>query len=343
MIKNKLKTFSIVMFVLILLIVSGCSEEIELEEGKSASSGNNGEYELRIAHPIPEDHSLHQALVSFKEEVEQNSDGRIEVSIFPDGQLFSSERESVEAAQLNNVEMTVVITGTMEGFIPEFSVLSLPFLFDTKEQAHEAIDGEIGEKLVGLLPEADLVGMGFGELGFRHVFNNVGPIVEPSDLKGFKFRVLESKMHETTFNTLGANSSPLGFGEVYMSLQQGVFDGMDSEITIANSTQLYDVTDYLSLTGHLYTAFINVMSKDFYDSLPEDLQQVLDDAAANYTVKQRELNTEDESESLKRLEESMEVNELSPEEKEVFREKLQPIYEDYADTIGEDLMDLLPQ
>jgi len=336
----KLKNILFSLVLVTLLIVStACGSD---SEGKSVDAKSDEIYNIRLSHVVEVDHPFHVAAEEFKEEVEEKSDGLIEVEIFPSGQLYSSEREAVEAVQLNNVEMTRVAAPALAGFIPEFSVLSLPFLFDDLDDAHAALDGELGEHLTDLLYDNNLMAFGYGENGFRHMLTN-NPIEKPEDFDGLNIRVIENKMFEDLFNSMGANASPLGYGETYTSIQQGVYDGMDGEVASAYTGSFYEVLDYFTLSGHSYTATVSLINQDFFDSLPEDLQSVLEDATYKLNERHRELNQEYENEWLAELEANMEVNELTLEQKEVFREKLQPIFDKYTEEIDDDLVELVTQ
>lgn len=328
-----------VLLICLLLFVSACSSD---GTSTSAAGGEKGgeQHVIRFAHIVSEDTPLHISALQFKENVEERSDGRIKVELFPNGQLFSSERETVEAIQIGNIEMSEVATPVMAGFKQEFSVFNLPFLYDSREHAYATFDGELGNTLMEMLPEISLVGLGFGENGFRHFVNNVKPIEKPEDLSGMKIRVIENKMYEDLFNSLGANASPLGFGEVYTSLQQGVFDGMDSEISVIDTAKLDEVLDYLTLSGHSFTPTISLMNQQFFKSLPEDLQAIVTEEGEKMVANERELTMETEQSMLDELKKDMEVNELTGEQVALFREKLQPIFDKYAEIVGEDLVEL---
>jgi len=338
---------ALLFFILVfsMLLLCACSESEEGASGEATNNngidqGSNETYQIRLAHVVAEDHPFHLAALEFKEEIEDKSEGRIEIELFPNGQLYGSEREAVEAVQLGNIEMSRVATPVIAGFIPEFSIFNLPFLFDTKEDAHDALDGELGQALTDLLPDIDVVAFGFGENGFRHILNNKKPIEKPEDISGLTLRVIENKMYEDLFNSLGANASPLGFGETYTALQQGVFDGLDSEIAAASTAKFDEVLDYLTLSSHTYTPTITIIGEQYFESLPEDLQEILAESTYNLNKRHREINMEYEEEGLRELEKAMEVNELTEEQREAFKEELQPVFDKYTEIVGEDLIEL---
>lgn len=312
-------------------------------EGGSTDGSDGGDkdvHTIRIAHLVPEEQSSHVAALTFKEKLETESDGRIKVEIYPNGSLFASDREAIEAVQLGNVEMTIPAVAPLASFNKKFMVFDLPFVFDDHDAAYKALDGDLGQGLLDDLKANSLKGLVFAENGFRHMSNNKGPITEPADLKGLKFRTLENPVHTETFKAFGANASPFAFGELYTALQQGTYDAMESPISLYYLNKFYEVQDYLTLTGHVYAATILVMNDAFFEGLPEDLQALVTEAAEEYRAEQREIAHEQDSEFLEKLKENgMEVNEITPEQKEEFRKAAEPIYEKFAKEIGEDLIE----
>lgn len=336
-----IKKSLLLLLVLVVISVVGCSSK----DNESAST-NTDETEneetivLRMTNTVTEEHASNIAWQETMEKVEKESDGRLKIELYPNGQLFSSDREAVEAVQMNNVEMTEIASSTLATFNAKYAVFDLPFLFLTREAAYDAQDGELGDLLNNELEDMNMIGLGYGENGFRHFLNDKHPIETPDDLKGLKMRVLESKIYEDIFNTLGANSSPLAFGEVYTALQQGVFDAMDSPISLIYSMKFNEVQKYLTLSGHTYAPTITLINKEVFEGLPEDLQDLLRESIAEFSQKQRELTVQQDEEEIKRLEDTMEINELTAEQKELFIEALAPVYDKYKDEIGADLIEL---
>ncbi|MGM8366654.1 TRAP transporter substrate-binding protein [Virgibacillus sp. W0181] len=326
------------------LVLAACGRPDE--GGGSANEGNNdGEgggdnYTIRLAYLVSEEQSTHLAAEDFKKKLEEESDGRLKVDLYPNGSLFSSDREAVEAVQLGNVEMTIPALASVSSFNKKFMVFDLPFLFDDYDAAYKALDGEMGQQLLDELEENDLKGLVYAENGFRHISNNEGPVEEPSDLEGLKFRTMENPLQTDTFKEYGANASPFAFGELYTALQQGTYDAMEQPISLLYTNKFYEVQDYLTLSSHFYAATILLMNNDFYNNLPEDLQELVMEASEEYRTEQRKIAQEQDKEWLEILkEEGMEVNELTTEQKEKFREQAQPVYDKYTPELGEDLVE----
>lgn len=308
----------------------------------TSSNGAEAEetYTIRIAHLVPEEQSSHVAAVKFKEKLEAESDGRLKVEIYPNGQLYGSDREAIEAVQLGNVEMTIPAVAPLASFNEKFMVFDLPFLFNDNEAAYRALDGEVGEELLGELETIGLKGLVFGENGFRHMSNDDKPIETPEDLKGLKFRTLENPLHTDTFKAFGANASPFAFGELYTALQQGTYDAMECPISLYYTNKFYEVQDYLTMSGHVYAATALLMNNDFYDELPEDLQGLVTEASEEYRTYQRDLAQQQDVEFLEKLKEGgMQVNELSNDQRQLFRDAAASVYTTYEETIGKDLIE----
>lgn len=323
-----------------LFVLTACGRP---DSGGSTSEGgeSSGEtFTIRLAHLVPEEQSSHVGAVAFKEKLEKESDGRLKVELYPNGQLYGSDREAIEAVQLGNVEMTIPAVAAMASFNEKFQVFDLPFLFNNNEAAYRALDGDLGTELLADLENNGIKGLVFGENGFRHVSNNEGPIEKPEDMEGLKMRTLESPLHTDTFNAFGANASPFAFGELYTALQQGTYDAMDCPISLYYTNKFYEVQDYLTLTGHVYAATALLVNNDFYNTLPSDLQDLVMEASEEFRTEQRELAQQQDKEFLEQLEtEGMKVNDLTDEQRNAFREAAEPVYTKYEDQIGKELID----
>jgi len=298
-------------------------------------------YTIKMAYVVPETQSTHIAAAEvFKPYVEEASEGRIKVELYPNGQL-GGDRQAIESVQLGTVHMTIPAVAVLSGFEPKFQVFDLPFVFKSKEAAYKALDGELGDRLSSLLIPLGMRNLAFAENGFRHVSNNKGPITKPEDLAGFKIRTMENPVHMATFKALGANPTPISFGELYTALQQKVVDAQENPIPLVYTSKFYEVQKYYSLTGHVYAATVVLVNDAFFTSLPEDLQDILVEGAVRYRTYQRELSQKQDEEMIAKLREAgMEVNELTEEQKRAFIEKTLPVYDQFADEIGADLIEL---
>ena len=278
-----------------------------------------------------------QSLQYFKEVVEKNSDGKIEVVLFHSSQL-GDDRNMMEALKMGTQEMTCPSTAPMTAFINAFKIYDLPFIFANEEVADYILDGPVGKKLLDMLPDQGLVGLAYWENGFRMLTNSSHPVVTPEDLKGLKIRTMENPIHLAAFRTMGANPTPMAFGELFSAMQQKVVDGQENPWGTIFLQNFFEVQKYATDTGHVYSPFVLLISKKFWDKLPDNLKAVVQDAADQSKVHNRALNRKMNAEYLEKLKEKMEVVILTPEQKAAFQKACRPIYEQFGKDIGEDLI-----
>ncbi len=263
--------------------------------------------------------------------------GEFELSFFPSRQL-GDEREMLENISLG-VQDAGVITGTAIATMESaFQLNDMPFLYSSSEEAHTILDGPVGQQLMETLTEHDIVGLGFAEAGFRHTINNVRPINSPEDFSGIRLRVQPSDLFVDAFQAAGASPTAMAWGEVFTAVQQGAVDGLEIPLNVILGNNYDEVTTYLSLTGHSYNAMGLLVSQSFMDSLSEEKQSALREAAGIALERQRQINAENEDAALAALKErGMQVNEV--EEHGAFRERMGPVYDAYRDAVGGDILD----
>lgn len=340
------KVYQLLGFIFLMMLISACTlgatseKKTEEDSVEANEQKGSGEYIVGITYTTPETGSTHMGMEKFKELAEEKTNGEVVVELYPSGQLYASEREAIEAVQAGNIEMTVAASAPVAGFDKRFLALDLPFIFPDHDTAYEALDGELGQTLLDGLPEIGLVGLAYGETGMRQLSNSKRPIESPEDLAGLKIRTMENEVHIDTFNEYGSNASPFAFGELYSALQQNIYDGMENPINLVDQMKFYEVQDYLTISNHAYTATVGFMNADFFNSLPEDLQEKLKEAALEAMDYQREIARQQDEDGLEVIKEHMEINELTDEQKQQFIDSAAPIFEKYEDDIGTELMEL---
>jgi len=306
--------------------------------GGGGGGGGGGDSEapivIQFAHVEPEDRSVHQGAVMFKEYVEKESEGRIQVNILANG-IFGGDREACEGVALGAIQMCQPVTSALTSYNDDFMILDLPFMFNSREASYIALDGELGEALNSLLPQYDIIGLGYNDNGLRQMTNNIRPINTPEDLAGVKMRVMESNVFITMFNLLGANPVPMSFTEVYTALQQGTVDGQENGAALVLASKFQEVQKYISLTGHVYSVNATLINKAFYEDLSDEYKAIINYASKEFlTKKQRELEGNGDADAIRALEAAgMEVNEVSPANMEKFREKVFPMYDEYKGSV----------
>ncbi|RLL43870.1 TRAP transporter substrate-binding protein [Oceanobacillus piezotolerans] len=336
--KKWLKLFTIGFILPGILLLSACSGATQ-SESAATSEGGIQERTIKAGIGNSETHTQGQGMVKFAELLEEKSGGKMKVQNFFDATL-GDDLKMTEALQGGLQEVTVPSTSPLVGMIKEYGIYDFPFVFQSEEEAYAVLDGAVGQKLLDKLPEHDLIGLGYWENGFRNLTNSKHPVETAEDFKGLKIRTMQNQVHLDAFSKLGANPSPMAFSEVFTALESGTVDGQENPL-ITIQTQKYDeVQDYLSLTKHVYTPFVFLVSKKFWDDLSEEEQEIMREAAQEAGEYQRKLNREENEKALKYLEEEgMKINEVSAEETEKMKEIIQPVTDKFTEEFGADLVE----
>ncbi len=300
--------------------------------------GAQAETTVRLGHVLPETHSWHQAATGFARDVAEGTEGRVTIEVYPSGQL-GNEKEAIEGLQFGAVQAGVIGSGSFQFLEPKMGLIEMPYAWESREQAFEALDNDLGTALAALLEPKGIVVLAWWETGFRNVTNNVRPIQAPKDLEGLKIRVTPDKVRLATFEALGAEPAPLAFGELYSALQQGLFDAQENPLSIIDSASFFEVQKYVSMTGHIWGAASLVMSKAVWDRISPEDQAVILEAAQRWAENQRQMVADANAELQAKLEaKGMVFNEV---DKTPFIAAVQPIWESQADVYGPELMGVL--
>lgn len=294
---------------------------------------------IKVGHGAAEAFHMHRALLKFEELVEAGSSGEIDVQIFPSSQM-GPDREMIEGVQTGVLEMAIPPSSFFAGWDPAFAVIELPYMYASKEIAFDVLDSDTGDAMLDRVENQGLVGLGWLELGVRNVTNNVRPVSTPQDLEGVKLRTMKVPAHVATFETLGANPTPMNFGEVYSALQQGVIDGQENPLAIITSQRFYEVQKYLSTTGHVFAVYMPVISKPFFDGLSDEHQQLIRKSMATARDYQAELVASEDTAQLEQIRAAgVEVLELTAEQRQAFADKTESVRLKYRDEVGADAYD----
>nr|WP_211327912.1 TRAP transporter substrate-binding protein [Kushneria sinocarnis] len=250
------------------------------------------EYTLKFGHLASENHIWNKAAMKFKSLVEQNSDGRIAVRVYPNEQL-GSEMEVINSIQLGTADMT--ITGeSLQNWAPLAALMAVPYLFDSSEQMRRAIEGPAGEQIKEqVIDQTGLLPIAWFERGPRELTSN-RPIRQPSDLEGLKLRVPNVPLFVKTWQALGARPTPMAFSEVFTSLQQGTIDAQENPLSLIESASFNEVQQYVNMTDHVRSWIYVVIGQQKFNQLPDELQQVVMNAAEQMQRYEHELFVEDQ-------------------------------------------------
>lgn len=284
----------------------------------------------------PESHHA-AGILFFGEELERLSDGRLTIRPHFNNAL-GAEREVVEGMSFGLIDMGITSTGPMGGFVDEFMLFDLPYIFTSHAHVHAFLDSEHGDALAQKLE--DQIGvkiLGWMENGFRHNTNNVRPLNTPEDLAGIRHRTQESRVQVDTWTALGANASPMAWTEVFTALQQGVMDSQENPIPTIYDVRFYDVQRYLNLTQHVYSPAPLMIGADLFNSLSEEDQQIVLEAARAAVPVQREASMRMEAELIDQLAERGMV--VTEPDLAAFQAAVQPVIERWTSEVGADLIE----
>ena len=280
---------------------------------------------IKFANQNPTGHPIVMGMEKFKEIVEKNSGGQIKVNLFPGGTL-GSDQANVTGLQAGTLEMASLNSGIFASQIKDFAVFDFPFMFANGKEADAVVDGPFGKMMHAKLQDKGIVGLGYYELGFRHISNSKHPINKVSDIEGLKLRVIPNAINVDWVKALGANPTPLPWPEVYAALEQKAVDGQENPVATINGAKFYEVQKYLALTGHQYNPQSVVMSKKFWDKLSASEQKIVSEAVAESTKFQRSKARELEASLLDNLKKNgMQVSTLPASEMAILREKMKPV------------------
>ncbi|MDR2088709.1 MAG: TRAP transporter substrate-binding protein [Clostridiales Family XIII bacterium] len=351
----KLKKVWMFVFVTMFLVAAtacgGGSEQSEApaddaaavqEDAEAAGETSGGAEEpivLKVGSTVTDDSPGGKLCIDFfKPEIEKRTEGRVVVEVY-NNSILGGDRQLYEALQLGTLEVSLGPLSTLTNFDPKFGASDLPFLYKDKPTAYAALDGEWGDMLKADLPDVGMRIIGYCENAFRALSNNIRPIKTLEDMKGLKMRVMESPIHISTFKAMGANPTPIAFSELYTALQQGTVDGQDNGVALTYTSKLYEVLKYYTVSGQCYAASALVASEAWWQSLPEDLQKIIEEVSLEYCDLERQAMSGVEEEYLALIEESgTEIYTLPPEEKERFREACMAVWDEFADTFGPEIM-----
>lgn len=277
------------------------------------------------------------AVDALAREVEKRTNGRYKIQNFYSGAL-GAERESIEALQVGTLDLTVTSTGPVPNFVPEVAILDIPFLFKDYAQARATLDGPIGQDMLKKFPAKGIVALAWGENGFRHMTNNKHPVLAPDDLKGLKMRTMENPVHMQAYKAFGIIPTPMAFTELFTALQQGTVDGQENPLSVISSAKFDQVQKYMTLTGHVYSPALILMSKAQYDKLSAADQQAFLDAAKEAVKANRARIDDDERKAVTDLR-AKGMTIVETVDKAKFQAVLGPTFIEFGKKFGQENID----
>lgn len=290
------------------------------------SSASAKTLKISAAHADSESSVFHKAMLKFKAEVEANSGGEIAVDVFPNGQL-GSIREMVEGIQMGTIDVATAASSVLANFSPKVGVYDLPFLLDGYEHAYRTLDGAVGAELNADLAANNIKVLGWWPLGFRNMTTNGKKEIHTvDDLQGIRIRVMASKIYQEMFRPLGIDPVPMGWGEVFTALQQGVVDGQENPYINILDANIFEVNNTIVVTQHTFSPAGLLMSGTLFESLTDAQKKVVTDAAKAATEVARQ-ECEARNAHAKEVLETEKGMKIIAMDKAPLREKTKGVYE----------------
>lgn len=294
---------------------------------------------LRLGSPQPAGSDYDQAANKFADEVAKLSDNKLKVEVFANSQL-GSIKEMLTAVQLGSLPMSLAVPAWYSGFIKPMDVFTLPYMVRSPERLRAALDGPLGAAIRPKAEDAGFHFLGWWLMGARHMVNNIRPINQPADVAGLKMRVISSQVYISMFQALGANPIVLNSAEIYLGLQQKVVDGLEYPVPDMIDAKLYEVSKFMSLDAHTTDFFVVSINRGLWDGFSAEQKGIFDQAMKTASDWQWQARPQTTEAALKKLGTLLQINQVSPENRALFAEKTKPIYQQYAGSIGEDVLDL---
>ncbi|MEM1149258.1 MAG: TRAP transporter substrate-binding protein [Pseudomonadota bacterium] len=289
---------------------------------------------IRLAHTLNPTDARHIGAERFEELVEDRSGGEIQVEVYPSSQL-GGQSEIFEGMTLGLIEMNIAGSTHLSRLEPAFGVFDLPSLAPDEASFMEILDGDIGQSLLDMLPEVGIRGLGYSEVGFRHLYTNK-PVEGIEDIDGLVVRVPGNPVYQDTLATFGADPTSMALGEVFTALQQGAIEGAENLLSFYKNSGHWEAAPYVALTYHAALPSVWMISDSFYQSLSPEDQELIKAAASEAAMYEREVSAEmtiAAMQELPGLGVTITEVDLAP-----FADLAPQVHERHRERIGEDLM-----
>ena len=276
--------------------------------------------------------------VEVSKAMKELTNGEVDVQVFPSGQL-GNQSDLVQGVVMGTVDIVMSSSAALTQFAPKVQLIDMPFIFRDRAHIYGALDDpEIAAELFSQLKSVGRY-ICTWENGIRQLVNSKRPIRKPEDAKGLKMRSMESAIYIEMFKAIGANPTPMAYGELFTALQQGTVDGSDQTTNLLLFDRFYEVQKYLTMTNHSYSPEIVIVSEHTYKRVPAEYMKLLEEQLIKFKDWNRKVCTDEEENYIKELEKlGMEVIKLTPEEYEGFKAVMLPVWSKFEDRVGKDLI-----
>ncbi|BBH18669.1 C4-dicarboxylate-binding protein DctB [Paenibacillus baekrokdamisoli] len=301
--------------------------------------GLKQEIVIKFSYSVAENTPKGLAAQLFADLVRKKTNNHVKVELFPNGILYN-ENDEINALQQGNVQMIAPSFSNISEVVPDWMVMDLPFAFANNDAVQEAFHGDIGAQLFKELGAHNMVGMAFWGSGFKQITSNKGPILQPSDLKGLRMRILPSKVIESQYHLFEAKTYPIPFNQIYHSLENGTIDGEENSISNIYSKKLYQVQKYITISNHGYLGYGVLMNKKFWSTLPGDLKKSVLEAMQDATQWANDNAIQINQKQWEEMKSgsTMQISKLTAAERMKWMNAMNPVYSDNESIIGRELI-----
>ncbi|QAS53476.1 DctP family TRAP transporter solute-binding subunit [Halobacillus litoralis] len=318
------------------------SEAAEPLEYDDEQEGLEDEVVIKFSHVVAENTPKGKAARKFASLVQERSNGEIKVEVYSNGTLYNDQNEYT-ALKNGHIQMIAPATSKLPERFPKWQVLDLPYAFPTYEAVRQAYEGEIGTTLLNDLEEDDVKGMTFWYNGYKQVTSNKQPLTVPADFNRTHFRIMPSPVIESQFQALGASTSKLPFNKTYTNLEVDFIDGQENTPSNVYSKKLFEKQKHMTISNHGYLGYVVLMNQAFWKDLSEEHQTIVLNAMSETTnwVRRHSIEMNDAYLRQMKREDSIEVHYLTSEQKELWKQTFQPVYEEAEHIVGNRLIEKL--
>ncbi|MEW5897901.1 MAG: TRAP transporter substrate-binding protein [Bacillota bacterium] len=295
---------------------------------------------IKFSHVVAEDTPKGLAALRFARLVEERTNGRVEVQVFPNSVLYK-DGEELTALEENKVQLIAPTTSKLGEMFPEMQLFDLPYAFADTAQVHRATDGEIGKKLAAVMGKNNLLPLAYWDNGFKQMTSSRRRLIYPADFYGLTFRVMiNSKVLEEQFRAFGAKTVQLPFNEVYQALASGAVEGQENTMSNILSQKFYEVQPYMTISNHGFMCYVVLTNAQFWNSLPGDIRKILEETMAEVTAWERKKAEELNDRDLAKIKTSgkVQIHVQTEEERKIWKKVWDPLYDRFAPVVGADLI-----
>lgn len=301
-----------------------------------------GTTQLKFAHTMSITDTFQEASLKFADLVKAKTNGSLEIKVYPAGQL-GGDPQMLQGVRVGSIDIAATGVPWYTTFAPWLGVLNLPFIFQDYDHAYQVLDGDFGKELSSRLESVGIKGIGYPEIGFRHLTTAKNAVKNPADVKGLKLRTTGDPYHILCWKLLGALPTPMPWPETYMALKTGTVDGQENPVNSIHSAKLYEVQKYMSLIGYAYTAHFVSVNLNKYKSLSAHEQNALQEAMAEAISFQRQLNREREKPMIEEMEKAGMLTERNPSRDAFAAIVKKAVQDEFVKVVGTGILEKMPE